>query len=161
MTASEVDLAWAAGLFEGEGFLVRRKVGNRVYLQVGIEMRDRDVMERFVAILIAGGVKRTARNCGPKEAAKINTIMRSEKNPLHSDILRWATTGHTGEQAYLLLRPNLASRRRVKGDAILEEAHQTAIDAKRPKVCDYCGGEYVPDDYGQGRRFCTPRCSYE
>jgi hypothetical protein len=69
MTASEVDLAWAAGLFEGEGFLVRRKVGNRVYLQVGIEMRDRDVMERFVAILIAGGVKRTARNCGPKEAA--------------------------------------------------------------------------------------------
>jgi len=47
-----IDLAWAAGLFEGEGWITlnNRADGDR-NRQVGIQMTDEDVMRRWVKII--------------------------------------------------------------------------------------------------------------
>ena len=46
---SEIDIAWAAGLFEGEGCLSQRKGDDRWCLE--ILMTDKDVLEKFADLL--------------------------------------------------------------------------------------------------------------
>ena len=46
----ETHIAWAAGLFEGEGYFDI----NNGYLRLCIEMTDRDVLERFESIFPGG-----------------------------------------------------------------------------------------------------------
>lgn len=49
------DMAWAAGLFEGEGSLsVLDKRGKRQFVQLSMTSTDRDVLARFIAIVSAG-----------------------------------------------------------------------------------------------------------
>ena len=43
----EVDVAWLAGLIEGEGWL---SVHKNVYIRVGIQMTDRDVIDRVAKL---------------------------------------------------------------------------------------------------------------
>jgi len=152
--------AWAAGLFEGEGFLIRRQIGGRVYLQVGIEMRDVDVLERFVAVLRGAGMKRPQRGSGPKDVARINLIPRHKRNPKHSDIHRWATTGYTAEQAYAILRPWLGVRRREKGDAVIREAILARSDEVLSRSCVICHRDFVPADYATTAIYCSPKCRW-
>lgn len=46
------DDAWAAGLFEGEGYVsVQRTARGRPKVRVAINMTDRDVLERFARIM--------------------------------------------------------------------------------------------------------------
>jgi hypothetical protein len=52
---SKFDLAWAAGLFEGEGYICiacPKGKGGRITngWRIGIEMTDKDVVERFAEI---------------------------------------------------------------------------------------------------------------
>lgn len=50
---SETDIAWAAGLLEGEGSFIVRAVkadGRRRRMSVSIEMSDEDVIERIAAV---------------------------------------------------------------------------------------------------------------
>jgi len=43
------EIAWAAGLFEGEGTLnVYRRSSGKLQVQVRLGMTDRDVVERFL-----------------------------------------------------------------------------------------------------------------
>jgi hypothetical protein len=60
--------AWAAGLFEGEGSVIVRwsKNTSRTYVQISLEISDRDVVERFA--VIAGFGKVTLRK--PKKNRK-------------------------------------------------------------------------------------------
>lgn len=44
---SASDVAWAAGLFEGEGTFVAARRRDRFYLRLVISMSDEDVLERF------------------------------------------------------------------------------------------------------------------
>lgn len=49
--------AWAAGLFEGEGFInFRPGNGDKLYVRLGIRMTDRDVLDRFCAIVGVGKI---------------------------------------------------------------------------------------------------------
>ena len=157
--SSPTDIAWAAGLFEGEGFLVRRPVGRRVYIELGIEMRDLDVVERFVAVL-EPHLKRTNRTAGPQQIASIRTRYRNENNPKHSDTATWKIVGNTAEQAFLLLRPHLGKRRTAKGDQILAEAHALRETLLEPRNCEVCGTAFPMRDYGHSKRFCSSQCSY-
>lgn len=49
---AEIDVAWAAGLFEGEGsiFVSRRKKTGYRQLVIAMSMTDQDVVERFAEI---------------------------------------------------------------------------------------------------------------
>jgi hypothetical protein len=55
---NEVDIAWAAGLFEGEGCLnvFRKRPGAKVQVQARLGMTDRDVVERFQAVIGFGKI---------------------------------------------------------------------------------------------------------
>lgn len=51
MSPSEADIAWAAGLLEGEGsFYVMDRAGRRHLMTVKIEMSDEDVIRRIASI---------------------------------------------------------------------------------------------------------------
>jgi hypothetical protein len=139
-------LAWAAGLFEGEGFLVERRVGRRVYLQLGIEMTDRDVVERFRDAL---------RNAGIESDA---AIARRRRPRPHKDIFRWAPTGAPAVAAFTALRPYLGIRRSARGDAILSRSAAAAAAALAPRQCERCGDTFDVVDYGHSKRFCSAVC---
>lgn len=155
---SSEQIAWAAGLFEGEGFFRRTPVAKRVYLSVGIETRDLDVITAFVTILRAHGVQPEHRTNGPQYQSRILKRERTKKNPNHSDIYRWTTAGHTARHAYELMRPYLGERRRRRADEILAEADATDAAISKPRTCELCGGEFTIVRYGHGRRFCSKTC---
>jgi hypothetical protein len=155
---SETDIAWAAGLFEGEGFLVRRQVAQRVYLQVGLEMRDFDVISRFVEIMQTNGVLPAKRPNGTSRVTSVLLRQRRNNNPKHSDIYRWTTTGHTAETAYRLLRPHLGRRRQNKGDSIVQEALVVRSELELPKTCPECGTTFRLKPYGRSKIYCSQTC---
>jgi hypothetical protein len=99
----EVDLAWAAGVFEGEGTWCVTKGRSA---QAVVAMRDRDVVERLAEIINFGSVRE---------------IKRAERNPKHSDIYAWGV--YNGPQVRALIAmfmPYLGERRKVKALEILE-----------------------------------------
>jgi hypothetical protein len=59
--APEIDIAWAAGLFEGEGSCGFRMRRHELRPFVKLGMTDRDVVERFVSIVGVGNVTTTHR----------------------------------------------------------------------------------------------------
>ena len=61
---TDAALAWAAGLFEGEGCITLSRVGGRVYLSLSISMhgRDRDVLDRFAGVVGVGAVAGPHKN---------------------------------------------------------------------------------------------------
>lgn len=162
MTHDDTERAWAAGLFEGEGFIVRRKIGNRVYMSLGIEMRDKDIIERFVTFAHKNGAIPEETPQGKvKPAAVIQRKRRKENNPKHSDIYRWVTTGHTAERVYLAICDELGERRRAKGDAIVEESRKTRDEARTPRPCRECGTPMQIKDYGNSKAFCNQQCRHK
>lgn len=57
MAERAVDLAWAAGLFEGEGCVyAHSQPGGRPYPGLALGMTDRDVVERFAEIVELGSI---------------------------------------------------------------------------------------------------------
>ena len=65
--SKETDVAWAAGLFEGEGCITDDK---KKYRRLQMNMTDEDVMKKFVRIVDYGNLK------GPHLPRK-----RMEENP--------------------------------------------------------------------------------
>ena len=57
------DLAWAVGLFEGEGCIHIRK--NQRGCQLSIQMSDLDIIERFAQIVGYGSINKSNRDAYP------------------------------------------------------------------------------------------------
>lgn len=93
----KVELAWAAGLFEGEGTVTpKRGKGSAHRYQAAIIMTDEDVLRRFASIVGIG------RFYGPYQPT----------NPRALPIWRWMTTKHAEIQAlFELIGPWLGERR--------------------------------------------------
>lgn len=53
---NEQDVAWAAGVFEGEGSLYLRNVSSGKYATAEVKMTDEDIVRRFAAIVGVGNV---------------------------------------------------------------------------------------------------------
>ena len=57
----EIDIAWAAGLFEGEGNIYRndrtRAVGSGSIFIMSVKMKDEDIVKRFHSVVKVGRVK--------------------------------------------------------------------------------------------------------
>ena len=49
----DLDVAWAAGLFEGEGCI---SINKRQQIRLDLAMTDQDVVKRFKAIVCAGAI---------------------------------------------------------------------------------------------------------
>ena len=57
MVNKDLQIAWAAGLFEGEGYITR----NKGYPKIGLTMTDKDVVNKFVALFALGKVRTRER----------------------------------------------------------------------------------------------------
>lgn len=58
-TSRKTEIAWAAGLFEGEGslYLNKQKGGKYTYPRMSLRMNDTDVVDRFAEVVGVGIVK--------------------------------------------------------------------------------------------------------
>lgn len=102
MPSDNLDRAWAAGLFEGEGWITNE---DKNLIQLGLGMTDRDVVERFAAIAGYGSIRQK-----PDTRQTYNKIMYV-----------W-TARKTNEVMRILhfMLPYLGERRRARAmDALL------------------------------------------
>lgn len=114
----ETDLAWAAGLFEGEGSISPTKSG----WQLTLGTADRDVAERFHQVMGVG------RLYGPYQPS----TSRADGTP-HKPFTRWGVTDKLGiEEAATLIGPELGERRTKRlGEALDALATQVVTRATR------------------------------
>lgn len=102
-----IDVAWAAGLFEGEGWIGTRKGANETaprQLKLQIESMDEDALHRFCAIVGCGGVS------GP-----FSRRDRPERKP----IWRWQAACAPAARALDLMLPHLGQRRTARAEEVL------------------------------------------
>jgi len=122
----ELELAWACGLFEGEGH-IHCKVGTKGYFErhVVLNTTDLDVLERFQRALGFGQI------LGPYQP----------KQAHHKPMYRWRACGwEEQKRAVELMYHMLGERRRAQADLLLANPAQTH-------------GGYR---YGSGQRRQTP-----
>jgi hypothetical protein len=98
MVASKEEIAWAAGLFAGEGCISHMERGAAFDLQVALVMTDEEVVRRFDAIVNRGRVY------GPYHPPSSG----DHRKPFW----RWVALGDVGQDVLELLGPWLMSRRR-------------------------------------------------
>ena len=119
MTTAE-NVAWAAGLFEGEGCIrwVQNRPGSRrLYVRLHVNMTDRDVLERFRAI-VGGGII-----FGPYASAK-------PSGEPAKDVWKWSATRSQDVARILsLFMPYFGERRFAKA----EKAFSILADVKSRK----------------------------
>jgi hypothetical protein len=144
----ELEVAWAAGLFEGEGYMTGvDSNGNRGFLTIsmGLEMTDRDVVERFHRIVGVGNV--TTRDRRIKPHHKPQWIWRTFR---HEDVL--ATMA--------LFKPYFGDRRLARMEELLKLYEESRIaNAHEPRPCKRCGEMFVPPHRSDGA-YCSPECGY-
>jgi hypothetical protein len=107
VTSEEV--AWAAGLFEGEGCIsvYQREYGAKIQPQIRLGMTDADVVARFARIVGCGSV---TVSHGPKHQA-------NGWKPLHQWVVYEAEKVRT---VLNLLMPYLGERRSAKAREVLD-----------------------------------------
>ena len=112
------EVAWAAGLFEGEGsFSTVRSTRShgRVALRASLEMTDEETVRRFAAVVGCGTihVRDRAPNRKPVWAWQINSI-------------------NDFDRIVELLRPWLGTRRVERADELLAE--RAAYEESKPAI---------------------------
>lgn len=141
---SEVDIAWAAGLFEGEGCIQiwvppsQSERWKHPQVRLSVAMTDRDVVEKFCRIVECGKVSPEQRRRPPRKNVYIWTIANRD------DV----------ERILLELLPHLGSRRTDKALAALAEIRQRR--AELTHTCEGCGVEF--EAKREFARFCSEPC---
>ena len=107
MIRAREDLAWAGGLFEGEGcFSIMTWHRKRFRCSASLMMTDRDVMQRFVDVIGLG------RLLGPYE--------HSRGGGRYLPHWKWQISGFEEVQAlFAMLWPWLGKRRRTRAVEVL------------------------------------------
>lgn len=91
---SKTDIAWAAGLFEGEGYIsfTRNKYKGKYYPQkfpkIGLEMTDYDVLQKFQSI-VGGKITKQRRRKKEYDGAKRTWIWYCGLRKDVIRILKW------------------------------------------------------------------------
>lgn len=119
------EIAWAAGLFEGEGtWIVRPRRGNgNPTVVITLQMCDRDVVERFAAIMGCGKVGQADR--------------RHEQNPKHRPIYRWTTAKRQDVlRIARMLQPYLGERRGAKALEVIAAADVPDLRSDRSRYAN-------------------------
>ena len=105
---TDLERAWAAGLFEGEGSICLKRTGNRkktgerrtnCYPRLSLSSTDRDVLDKFVIIM---GVGTVMIKSTPTE------------KPHWKPAWTWDVTAASARHAIALMFTHLGTRRRTK-----------------------------------------------
>lgn len=157
-----LDVAWAAGLFEGEGCWnashsppAYGRPKGRVLIQARLGMTDRDVVERFAAIMRFGSVR---HHHSPAHRAKG-----------HKPMTEWYTAGADRvREMVALFEPYMGERRLAKAREVLAAgAHIGPANGKQtecPAGHSLSGDNLIIETYkrankdGVEREFTARRC---
>jgi hypothetical protein len=141
---SPIDIAWAAGLFEGEGTIGSER--NPQYIRLALGMTDRDVVERFSAIF--GGVAQTWYP--PRVQASGRKRM-----------WYWRARGEAAADALRLMLPFFGERRSARARQALSdlERHVAIVTAER--VCPSCEATFRPaySHASASKVYCSKACA--
>ncbi len=111
----EIELAWAAGFFDGEGHTRWQKnASNRGTFCVSVSQLEKEPLERFKAAVGGGG-----HLYGPKRNGK----SRRNGQPY---IYAFSVNGLVAIDIYNKLKPHLCSVKKRQGDAALEKHIENA-----------------------------------
>lgn len=109
---SEIDLAWASGLFEGEGcFSYHRKAGGDVQTQAIMTSTDLDVLERFQEVVGMGKIR--SKNPKVHELGKKNAWawqVTSEMEFRKLGLMLWAHLGKRRKARFMEILDILDNR---------------------------------------------------
>ena len=133
-SASSAQVAWAAGIFEGEGCVFRRK--GRSTVQASVTMTDRDRIELLHKILGVG------------------TVIEVKPQKAHwKPAWKWSTASHDGvRHVGEMLYPWLGPRRRAAFEEAASVAHSGRAD--RIDECPNCGHRTTPGPMALHRKRC-------
>lgn len=144
MDRTREDLAWAAGLFEGEGCFTTSRRGR--FQCAKVSMTDADVVERFNAIIGFGS---------------LTNLRLSQKNPKWKDQRCWTVSNFEGFQAVVvMLWPWLGERRRARAIEVLQRVAQAkAADPPLRRLRTRCPSGHPYDEVNtyrdpRGSRHC-------
>lgn len=137
-----LELAWAAGFFDGEGYVGlahEHSVDRLPRLQMSVAQVDRRPLDRFAKAVGYGKVR------GPY----------TQKNPNSNPYYHWQIQSTTRSEAtFALLEPFMAAPKVEDFYRALEEFHRIVSTRK----CGSCGGGYSQSENGTWRCFdCASR----
>lgn len=138
------DIAWAAGLFEGEGCFTSGGSGGAA-MRATVTSTDRDVLERFARIVGFGTI--LEKRLGSTKWKPCGT---------------WSAGGDDAVALYELLLPHLGQRRRQRGGELASRRKAWIAAATAPRVCPECGTKFTPE-FGRrksahARVYCSKPC---
>lgn len=138
----EVEVAWAAGLFEGEGSFGLRANGT---VLVSVASTDRDVIDRFRRVIGTGRVSSqpAGRNNRRKRLWRVDVIQVDE-------VFRVTR----------MLYPWLGERRRSRADEAVATIQRRIDAATAARTCPNCGESFRPAFTPNAARtkYCSRRC---
>ncbi len=133
----DMEIAWAAGLFEGEGSIsIPREETGFQSLRAGLGMTDFDVVARFQDVIRVG-------RCRPYR----------EERPHWKALMQWTACGAEAVSAVVLMLPYLGERRTARAVECLAWFRDRHV-----AECVGCGARFVRAN-ARGR-YCTENCLY-
>ncbi len=135
----EADIAWAAGLFEGEGSITRTW---GAHLHISLASTDKDVIDRF------------------REIAGVGGIGGWQGEPPRKYTHQWYADGEAADQWLRTMLPYLGLRRTARAKELLAARARYIADATAPRQCIICGATFT-QKFGPGwrRKYCSKPCS--
>jgi hypothetical protein len=98
-------IAWAAGLFEGEGcWNAYKRTSGKIQVQARLGMTDKDIVERFAAIIGCGAIHEGRPGTGGHKRVYTWCVYEAEKV----------------REIIALLLPQMGERRRAQAMTVLE-----------------------------------------
>jgi hypothetical protein len=133
----DANFAWAAGLFEGEGCFSWSQ--GRVVLKV--VSTDREVLERFHAVVGCGGVY-------PIKSP-------SKKQPHWKPAWLWTACGLEDVKAVMVeFEPWLGERRTARWRELAARRQALEEERAKPRACQLCGKPFVASTFHPRQRVC-------
>ena len=127
--ATEEEIAWAAGLFEGEGCFSYSQRRARA----SMSLTDLDVLERFQRVVGCGAIG----------------IANKGWRPHHKQAWQWWGNGDDFVKVLALLEPWLCERRRATGQRVLARRMELHAKFQAGRQCERCGITFVPKTRGE------------
>ena len=140
MKANAVEIAWVAGIFEGEGTIVASS--SRKSLRLQLQMTDEDIVHRFAAIVGVG---------------QINSMKRGENKTIYY----WTCAQQEAVNAFVkAVWPWLGSRRRRRYLELTQVYAAYRAEALGARQCVGCSRIFSPADNNQARsrKWCSHAC---
>lgn len=129
---TDVEIAWVAGIIEGEGCLLLER---GIYPRVAVTMTDEDVILKLFKVTGTG-------TCVSKQPLKSGKIAYHWQVRRYEDVARFL----------MQIIPHLGNRRKVKAFELLD----AIFDRIKNKICVTCGVSFSPGKFNQIH--CGSKC---